>query len=122
MSFTSVGRAMFPRPRRQLTWRSAWPLFVFLIAYTVLVLALEWSGRVAFAKPVAFSLMVATLWVWWMHAAGHAGLGRTRSLIALFVRLSLAGLFAMLLAEPIPRGGCHRPVAARISLRSGREC
>jgi uncharacterized membrane protein len=75
-------------------------LFVFLFSYAVLVIALEWSGRVAFARPVAFTLMVTTPWIWWMTMAGHAGLSHVRSTVALFARLSLVGLFAMLLAEP----------------------
>jgi uncharacterized membrane protein len=96
----SLAGALLPTPRRQLTWHVAWPLFVFLFAYGALILGLEWSGRVAFAKPLSFLLMVVTPWVWWMHIAGYAGLGRVRSTVALFVRLSLVGLFAMLLAEP----------------------
>ena len=100
MNLDSLRRAVLPQPRRQLTWRSAWPLLLFLLVYATIVLALEGFGRVAFARPLAFLLMVATPWVWWMHAAGHAGLGRVRSLISLFVRFALVGLFAMLLAEP----------------------
>ena len=35
-----------------------------------------------------------------MHVAGFGGLGRVRSIMALEVRLALAGLFVILLAEP----------------------
>ena len=35
-----------------------------------------------------------------MHAAGYSGLSRGRSIVSLLVRLTVVGLFVVLLAEP----------------------
>ena len=91
---------LFPAPRRPVTWRTVIPLVAFLIVFTAICLWLELSGRVLFANRIAFVLMLATPWVWWMHVAGQGGLTRLRGLFALLVRLGLVGLFAMLMAEP----------------------
>src|SRR5262245_2573096 len=53
-----------------------------------------------FSRPAAFALLAATPWIWWLHAAGYGGLSRARGIVALEIRLLLAGLFVILLAEP----------------------
>ncbi len=73
---------------------------MFLLLYGVLCAWLELSGKVLFANWAGFLLLLATPWVWWMHVAGQGGLTRLRGTLALLVRLSLVGLFAMLMAEP----------------------
>jgi uncharacterized membrane protein len=92
--------SVFPPPRTPVTFRRALPLVVFLILYLVLCVGLEWTERLLFARPTAFALLVVTVWIWWMHLGGSSGLSRFRGLLALSVRLTLAGLFVMLLAEP----------------------
>ncbi|MBS0264869.1 MAG: VWA domain-containing protein [Planctomycetes bacterium] len=93
-------KSLFPPPKQRLTWTDALPLGVFLTLFLGVCIYLESSHVLLFARPAAFGLMVFTVWIWWMHLAGYAGLGFTRSLIALELRLILAGLFVALLAEP----------------------
>lgn len=98
--FKRILESLFPAPRQRLSWTSVLPLLVFLAVFATVCLFLELSHKLLFARPAAFVLIAATVWIWWLHAAGYAGLGRFRSLLALAVRLVLAGLFVMLLAEP----------------------
>jgi hypothetical protein len=92
--------SLFPPPRQRLAWTDGLPLAVFLAVFGGTCLYLELTHVLLFARPAAFLLLAATAWIWWMHVAGYAGLGRMRSLFALEVRLALAGLFVLLLAEP----------------------
>ncbi|HLJ11081.1 MAG TPA: VWA domain-containing protein, partial [Planctomycetaceae bacterium] len=92
--------SVFPPPRGRLRWVDALPLLLFLAVFAGVCLYLELNHILLFARPAAFGLLAATAWIWWLHAAGYAGLGKMRSLLALVVRLALAGLFVILLAEP----------------------
>lgn len=76
------------------------PLAIFLAAFLAVVLVLEFRGILRFTRPNAFWLMAIAPWFWWLHQAGGSGLSGVRSVIALLVRLSLVGLFVLLLAEP----------------------
>ncbi|MBA3710210.1 MAG: hypothetical protein H0W83_15475, partial [Planctomycetes bacterium] len=96
----SVIDRLFPPPRRQLRWWSAWSLLVFLALYAGVVGWLLISRTIAFSAPWSFGWMVVALWAWWLWAAGWGGMRGVRSLLALWVRLSLIGLLAMVLAQP----------------------
>lgn len=100
MRLKRILTSVFPPPRKPLRAIDAWPLVLFLVLFGGVCLWLELSHRLLFARPKAFWLLLATPWMWWMHRAGYAGLNRVRSLAALAIRLVLAGLFAVLLAEP----------------------
>ncbi len=97
---SSLLHRLFPRPRRPFRWSQTISPATFLVLYTALVVGLEWSNTMLFVWPEAFALMLLTPWVWWLHAVGGSGLGRVRGALALWTRLSLIGLFVMLLAEP----------------------
>ena len=43
--------ALFPPPRRAVTWRAAIPLIVFLVAFAGLCLGLEYGRVLMFARP-----------------------------------------------------------------------
>ncbi len=92
--------ALFPPPRRAVTWQSAIPLIVFLLVFAGVCVGLEFGRVLMFARPWALSVIVFAPWIWWMYAAGYAGLPRFRGLMSLLVRLSLLALFAITLAEP----------------------
>lgn len=92
--------SVFPPPRQRLRWIDALPLAIFLTVFAGVCFFLEFRHILLFARPAAFLLVAATAWIWWMHVAGFGGLGRFRSLMALEIRLALAGLFVILLAEP----------------------
>ncbi|RPI83394.1 MAG: VWA domain-containing protein, partial [Planctomycetaceae bacterium] len=96
----SIVRSVFPRPRRPVRWTDAMPLVVFLAVFAAVCVALDRQHIVLFANPWAFLLLLATPWIWWMSVCGYSGLSKGRAVSALLVRLALAGLFAMLLAEP----------------------
>jgi uncharacterized membrane protein/Mg-chelatase subunit ChlD len=93
-------RSIFPPPRKPITWLTALPLVIFLVVATTAVVLCEARGWLRFTWKPAFWLMLATPWVWWLHAAGWSGLGGGRAQIALQSRLLLVFLFAALLAEP----------------------
>jgi hypothetical protein len=78
----------------------ALPLVVFVLLFSGACLFLDRSHRLLFAAPGVFSLAAFLPWLWWMHVAGFAGLGRVRGQVALQIRLLLAGLFIILLADP----------------------
>ena len=92
--------SIFPPPRQPLRRTDALPLIIFLVLFAGVCFLLEFRHVLLFARPGAFALAAATVWIWWMHVAGFGGLGRVRSILALEVRLALAGLFVILLAEP----------------------
>lgn len=93
-------RRFFPEPRHRVTWRSAISLMGFLVIFAAAVLYLVFAGHVEFDLPLAFLLMLVTPWVWWMQAAGHSGLTKSRGQLALLVRLVIVGLLVCVLARP----------------------
>lgn len=93
-------RKVFPAPRRAFVWRNAIPLALFLLLYAAVCFGLEFTNQLLFGRPIAFGLMIVSLWIWWMHLAGKGGLSRGRAMFALWVRLALVGVFVMVIAEP----------------------
>jgi uncharacterized membrane protein len=91
---------VFPRARRAVTWRDLAPWLMCLIGIGALCLFLEGSERILFANPRGFLLLLAIPWVWWQWLQGYGGLVGWRHSLSLWIRMSLVGLFAMLLAEP----------------------
>ncbi len=91
---------LFPPARTQLSWRSAIPLVLFLVVFCGTCFLLDFNDHLMFVQPWAFLLLLVTPWIWWMHAAGYSGLSRGRSVVSLLVRLTVVGLFVILLAEP----------------------
>lgn len=79
---------------------AALPIVLFAVLFAGLVIGLEWGGVVLFARPLAFTLSVFAVWIWWLHVAGYGGLPKVRGQIALWVRLCLFTLLVMVLAEP----------------------
>ena len=41
-----------------------------------------------FVRPAMFSVMIVSVWVWWMSVAGYSGLPRRRATIAFLVALA----------------------------------
>jgi uncharacterized membrane protein len=93
-------RRIFPPPRRVLRWTASIPLIAFAIVFGGTVFTLLWTQRLEFTRPWMFLLLLVTPWLWWMQAAGHAGLPAIRGGIAAFVRLAVCGVLIMVLAEP----------------------
>ncbi len=96
----SIILQVFPRPRRTVTFATALPLVIFLAAYAAACLYLELANVMLFSRPTAFALGAPLPWLWWIHLSGATGLSGFRSVVALVVRLSVAGVLIMLLAEP----------------------
>ncbi|MEY3457644.1 MAG: hypothetical protein RL215_801, partial [Planctomycetota bacterium] len=61
---------------------------------------LELVRELEFANPWMFLLLLLAPWIWWMQAAGHAGLPPRRSAWAGLTRLIIFGLLVLVLAEP----------------------
>lgn len=93
-------KSAFPSLRAPLRVRDVLPLPLFLLAYAGTVLGLIYADVVLFARPAAFWIMTASVWIWWMHLNGYGGLNRVRGLVALITRLALAGVFVAVVAEP----------------------
>lgn len=92
--------SIFPRSRRPVTMRAVIPLITFFVIFAGIVISLEQTDTLLFAKPSAFALSVFAVWVWWMHVAGFSGLSPVRAMLALTSRLVLLAAFIMLIAEP----------------------
>ncbi len=93
-------RSFVPSARRPVTFASVVPLVGFVALFAAVCIFVEWRGILRFTRPAAFWLVLVTPWIWWMSHAGGATLGKGRALAALLVRLVVAGLFIMTLAEP----------------------
>lgn len=93
-------RQIVPPARRRVTFGVVAPLLCFLVVFAAAVLFLEWREILRFTRPLAFTALIAAPWVWWMNHAGGSGLSGARGTIALLVRLTVLGAFAMTLAEP----------------------
>lgn len=101
MSFVQrIWTNVFPPSRRQVRIRDAAPLVIFIALFSAAWVSLEWSHTLMFVNPKALIWLNLCPWIWWLSVAGYAGLGKLRSQIALFVRMTIIGLFVMLLAEP----------------------
>ncbi|WP_010584061.1 VWA domain-containing protein [Schlesneria paludicola] len=92
--------SFFPKARRPFQWRETWPLLVFLVLFGSVCAWLEFAHVWMFARPTMLGLIVLSVWVWWMHFAGYAGLPKKRGTLSLLVRLVLLGVLVMALAEP----------------------
>ena len=118
-------RRIFPLPHRPVTWTAVIPLFVFAVLFALICFSIlptfvvtiskkfwDWEyfripkpafeivRELEFARPWAFALLIVTPWLWWMQAAGHAGLPARRGAWAAFIRLMICGLLILVLAEP----------------------
>lgn len=91
---------LFPSPRRPVTSAAVVPLAIFLVLFAGACLSVQQLHLVEFSRPWAFLLTAVTPWIWWMQAAGHAGLPTFRGALAVFCRLIVAGLLIIVLAEP----------------------
>ena len=118
-------RRIVPPPHRPLRRTAAIPLIVFAVLFALVVFSIlptfivtlsrrtwdlglfriskpqfELVRELEFLKPWAFTLLIFTPWLWWMQAAGHAGLPEKRGAWAAFIRLMICGLLIIVLAEP----------------------
>jgi len=93
-------RAVVPRARRPVTFAALAPLLGWAAVFGLAIGWCEGRGVLRFTRPEAFWLAAFAPWIWWLHHAGGAALGRGRALAAVLVRLLIAGLFIMTLAEP----------------------
>ena len=96
----SLFRALFPKARRATTWKTWLPLILFLAAFIALCCVLHFGEIMRFNRPMAFLFIVVTPWILWMYHAGAGGLTGGRGMVALLTRLSVFGLFVILLADP----------------------
>jgi Ca-activated chloride channel homolog len=97
---TDLLSTWFPKRRQPVTLSSALVLIAFLVACASAVFACEWRGWLRFSYWSAFWILLLAPWFWWMALHGYSALGKTRSNVALLVRLLILGLFAAALAEP----------------------
>ncbi|MFH1422761.1 MAG: VWA domain-containing protein, partial [Planctomycetota bacterium] len=91
---------IFPPPRLPVTFGRTLPLVIFLILFFAAWFLLEYKGIILFSSSKPLWLLIFSPWIWWTHINGFSGLSGFRSLTALIIRLSLAGLFIMVMAEP----------------------
>ena len=121
----TIIRRTVPPPHRPVRWTAAIPLLAFAVLFALVVFSIlptfivtlsrrtwdlgffriskpqfELVRELEFLKPWAFTLLIFTPWLWWMQAAGHAGLPEKRGAWAAFIRLMICGLLIIVLAEP----------------------
>ena len=95
-----VRRSVLPSPRGAVSWRDGWPLAAFAAVCGGLLVWLELTGRVLFARPWALGLLAFAPWVWWLAVANRGGMTSGRANAATLIRLCLLGLCVGALAEP----------------------
>lgn len=100
MNWKRLRESVLPTRRRPTRRGDILPLILFLSAYTGVWLWLEWSATATFLHPWWALLMSACPWFWWMSVAGWGGLGRWRNTAALWTRMLLIGLIAMIMSDP----------------------
>ncbi|MDA1233158.1 MAG: VWA domain-containing protein, partial [Planctomycetota bacterium] len=81
-------------------WGVEWLNFQWLADWNISKPVFEVVRELEFARPWAFWLLLFTPWIWWMQAAGHAGLPLRRGAFAGGCRLCICGLLILILAEP----------------------
>jgi uncharacterized membrane protein/Mg-chelatase subunit ChlD len=91
---------IIPPSRQPTTARSAAALFTFLVVFIGGCLFVELRDILMFSEPLAFLLLLLTPWFWWTHLHGYSGLTGARSFMAQFMRLTIFGVFIMILADP----------------------
>ncbi len=100
MNWNRIRQSVLPTSRRPVTWRESLSLVLFLLLFGGTWLWLEWSATATFLQPWWGLLVLVCPWFWWMTAAGWGGLGYWRGETALWIRMILIGLVAMILADP----------------------
>lgn len=102
--FTLIALAIVPLPRfflgRETLWASGIRIGSWSWQWDLHWPTWEWIRDLEYVRPWMFVLLVVTPWIWWMQAAGHSGLAKRRGDIAAFIRLLIAGILIMVLAEP----------------------
>lgn len=93
-----------PPLRTPLTWRTAPRRLAGLVGFALVfggaLVALVAAHVVHFSDPWWLLVLAVAPWVWWMHEAGSARHGRVRGTLVLLARLTVVGLFAVVLARP----------------------
>jgi uncharacterized membrane protein len=103
--FALVAFAIIPTPVFTAASPQRWsapgfPRLPFLTRLNVAFPQPELVRELEFASPWMLLLLILAPWIWWMQAAGHAGLPVRRGAWAGFIRLLLFGLLILVLAEP----------------------
>ncbi|NQU39786.1 MAG: VWA domain-containing protein [Lentisphaerae bacterium] len=91
---------LFPPPRRPVRLRDVLSLVLFGLLFAGVCLGLAHTHRVMFALPRAFWLSILFVWLWWIGLCGRSGVVGLAAVVALWIRLTLAGVLIMALAEP----------------------
>lgn len=89
-----------PEKRKPFSWLSVIAPGLFLVLFGGAYLSFEFWSILIFTKPEWFFLLIMTPWFWWQFQTGSSGLYGFRGGLAQFVRLSVFGIFIMLLASP----------------------
>ncbi|MFM8475655.1 MAG: VWA domain-containing protein [Planctomycetaceae bacterium] len=103
--FALVAFAIIPTPVFTAASPQRWsapgfPRLPFLTRLNVAFPQPELVRELEFASPWMLLLLILAPWIWWMQAAGHAGLPPRRGAWAGLIRLLLFGLLILVLAEP----------------------
>ncbi len=91
---------LFPPARKPVTPWTVAPLLISMALTVGIAFWLEASRVLLLTRPWSLTLVLLSVWVWWLHMAGMPGLPWLRSWMALWVRLAMVGVLAFLLAEP----------------------
>ena len=91
---------LVPPPRKRVTAGATLPLLIFLALFIGCCWFVSFRRLIEFTSLAPFGLLALGLWIWWLHLAGYSGLGRSRAVVALLVRLLVLGVLVLALAEP----------------------
>ncbi|MEZ6049090.1 MAG: VWA domain-containing protein [Planctomycetaceae bacterium] len=96
----SITKSFFPPAKERITFARALPLLIFLTLFLGSMYVLDYLKVLVFGRPWMFALSIIMVWFWWMSLNGWSGLSPLRRTVSLIIRLSIVGLFIILLAEP----------------------
>ncbi|QDU78790.1 von Willebrand factor type A domain protein [Polystyrenella longa] len=97
---TAIFKSLFPPAKEKFSFVRMLPLLLFLVLFLGSMYALDHWQIMVFGRPWMFLLSIFMVWFWWMSLNGWSGLAPTRRTVSLLVRLTIVGLFIILLAEP----------------------
>lgn len=100
MSIRDLTQRIFPSPRKAVK-RSAWWLPVAsMVLFLGICFALDVTNQLIFTRPSVFWLTLVFPWVWWLIAAGHAGVTGMRAKFVYGFRWLLLCIVIAALAQP----------------------
>ncbi|HAI12960.1 MAG TPA: hypothetical protein DCM28_14730 [Phycisphaerales bacterium] len=100
MSIRDIIQRIFPPPRKPVSRAAWWFPIASMLLFLSICFALDITNKLIFTRLNAFWLTLFYPWVWWMIAAGHAGVSGARAKWVYGLRWLLLCIIIAALAQP----------------------